>query len=75
MARQKDDTAKELRSFLKKAQEELEKFQDDNKSAWEGAVERKETAEEFIRKHPFISAGGALIAGYFLGRLFKKRRR
>ncbi|MFP4524261.1 MAG: hypothetical protein ACLFO2_03045 [Candidatus Woesearchaeota archaeon] len=75
MARRKDDTAKELRSFLKKAQEELEKFQDDNKDSWESAVERKETAEEFIRKHPFISVGGALVAGYFLGRLFKRRRR
>ena len=75
MTGRKDDTAKELRSFLKKAQQELERFQDDNKDVWEDAVDRKETAHEFIRKHPFISVGGALVAGYFLGRLFKRRRR
>ena len=75
MARHKDDTAKELRSFLKKAQEELGKFQDDNKDVWEEAVDHKESTQEFIRKHPLLAVGGAVVAGYFLGRLLKRGRR
>lgn len=75
MASKQDRAAKELQSFLKRAQEELDKLEDQGKGTFEGVTGRKESAQEFVRKHPLLSAGGALVVGYFLGRLFKRGRR
>lgn len=72
MARARDDTAKKLREFINKAQEQLDDLQDKGKDFLEEAGEHKESLEEFVKDNPLLAIGGAFAVGWFLGRLFKR---
>ena len=75
VARSKDDTAKQLREFIRKAQDELEDLQDKGKDVLEDVHDRKESVEDFIKENPLLAIGGAFVAGWFIGRLLKRSRR
>lgn len=75
MARERDDTAKQLREFIKRAQDQLEDLHDKSKDFVEDAGERKQSLEEFIRENPLLAIGGAFAAGWVIGRLLKRTKR
>lgn len=74
MVSQKDEAAKKLKSFIRQAQEELERLEEKGKGAWEEVKEQEESFEGFVKKNPLIAVGGALLLGYALGSLLKRRK-
>ena len=75
VARKHDDAREQLREFIRKAQEQLESFHDKGRGFVEDAQERKESVEDFIKENPLIAIGGAFAAGWFIGRLLKRKKR
>jgi ElaB/YqjD/DUF883 family membrane-anchored ribosome-binding protein len=72
MAKSQDDVAKELRDFIKRAEEQLEGLEDKGKHAFSEIREREESFEDFVKKNPLLAVGGALVVGYALGRMLKR---
>ncbi len=79
MARKSDDSARQLREFIAQAQEELNNLQEHGKEKLgkvrEDYGDQLQSIDDFIRDNPYLAIGGALLLGYFVGRITKRRRK
>lgn len=79
MAKNSNDSAKQLREFIAQAQEELENLTEQGKEKVDKTkdtyADQLQSIDEFIRDNPYLVVGGALLLGYFVGRITKRRRK
>ena len=71
----KNDQREQLLSFIKQAQEQLQAIEGEGKELLDETIEKKDEIVSFIEEHPLLATTGAFIAGWFLGRLFKRTKR